>query len=180
VDRFYANVASGCTCFYRCTPGFPANFYTCQSGLMFNDAKQICDWPYNMVCTVPPPLPPRPPPRPTAPPRPLPPPKPPARPPPPPRPRPPSPKPRPPPLPPLPPSPPGPRFRFTGYYESWVDPWVGNAADSQLASLASYVNIVCLAFMLPDSTYTGGVTFQGTGLSFRCAAVWRHSVLQLP
>ncbi len=54
--------------------------------------------------------------------------------------------------------------------QSWTDPWVSSATSSQLASLPSYVNIVCVAFMLPDASYSGGVTFEGTGLSFRWAA----------
>lgn len=53
--------------------------------------------------------------------------------------------------------------------QSWRDPRVSTAAASQLASLPSHVNIVCVAFMLPDATYRGGLTFAGTGLSFRCA-----------
>ncbi|KAI3429384.1 hypothetical protein D9Q98_005479 [Chlorella vulgaris] len=93
IDRFYANIASGCSCFYRCTPG-RSYAYTCQSPTLFNEAQQ------------------------------------------------------------------------QSYYESWADPWAGDAASSAIASLPSYANIICLSFMLPDSTYHGGITFAGTGLSF--------------
>ena len=53
--------------------------------------------------------------------------------------------------------------------QSWSDPYAETAAASQLATLPPYVNIVCLAFMQPDTSYAGGITLDGTGLQFRCA-----------
>lgn len=44
-------------------------------------------------------------------------------------------------------------------------PWVASGADSELASLEGYT-LVMLSFMQPDCTYTGGLTFEGTGLQF--------------
>lgn len=44
VDRFYAEVLAGCTCFYRCTPSGTSYKYDCQPGLLFNEALQLCDW----------------------------------------------------------------------------------------------------------------------------------------
>ncbi|KAL4447576.1 hypothetical protein ABPG75_004795 [Micractinium tetrahymenae] len=73
---------------------------------------------------------------------------------------------RPPPPPPRPPAPPGSRFHFAGYWESWAEPWAASPAASRLAQLPSYVDIVCLAFMWPEAPYRGGLTFEGTGLSF--------------
>lgn len=135
VDRFYAERQTCGSCFYRCgcQLGCPA-LYNCLAGLRFNEAIQVCDWPYNMppcAAKPSPPLPPHPP-RPP-------------RPPPSPRPRPPQP-PRPPhpPAPPSPPpAPPGSRFHFAGYLESWADPWASSAAASRLSQLPGYVDIVC-------------------------------------
>ncbi|KAH7620133.1 hypothetical protein NADE_008407 [Nannochloris sp. 'desiccata'] len=55
---------------------------------------------------------------------------------------------------------------FVGYFQSWSDPWSSSAATNKLANIPAYVNYVILSFMRPDSTYTGGVTFSGTGLDF--------------
>jgi chitinase len=52
------------------------------------------------------------------------------------------------------------------YYESWSDNWAGTGASLRLAKLPSYVNMVLLSFMQPDSSYSGGVTFAGTGIQF--------------
>ena len=71
--------------------------------------------------------------------------------------------------PPMPPMLPPPSPCLPCVPQSWRDPWAGTAAASRLAQLPSYANILCLSFMLPDATYQGGVTFEGTGLSFRCA-----------
>lgn len=46
-------------------------------------------------------------------------------------------------------------------------PWSSNGNTSQLVQLPSYVNVVCLSLMRPDVTYTGGLSFDGTGLDFR-------------
>ncbi|PSC68420.1 chitinase, partial [Micractinium conductrix] len=49
---------------------------------------------------------------------------------------------------------------------SWSDPWKGSAATHRLATLPAYVDLVYLSFMYPDATYTGGVTWAGTGIQF--------------
>ena len=56
--------------------------------------------------------------------------------------------------------------QYVGYYESWRDPWTSSAASSRIANLPPYVTQVLLSFFNPSSTYTGGVTFAGTGLDF--------------
>jgi hypothetical protein len=50
--------------------------------------------------------------------------------------------------------------------QSWADPYAESAEESAIASLPSYVSIVCLSFMTPNTSYAGGVTFDGTGLEF--------------
>lgn len=45
---------------------------------------------------------------------------------------------------------------FAGYYQTWSDSWKANGADTVLAKLPSYVNIVNLSFMAPDTTYVAG------------------------
>ena len=44
-------------------------------------------------------------------------------------------------------------------------PWTGNGAESELANLTGYTTVL-LSFMQPDTTYAGGLTFEGTGLQF--------------
>ncbi|KDD74301.1 hypothetical protein H632_c1418p0 [Helicosporidium sp. ATCC 50920] len=73
------------------------------------------------------------------------------------------------PLPPTPPPVPAedkPAYSYGVYVDSRGDPWVGEAADSKLGKFPKYVTHLFLAFMQPDTTYTGGVTFEGTGLRF--------------
>jgi hypothetical protein len=48
---------------------------------------------------------------------------------------------------------------------SWSMPWVGDGNESELANLNGY-NTVLLSFIQPDTTYAGGLTFEGTGLQF--------------
>lgn len=48
---------------------------------------------------------------------------------------------------------------------SWSMPWIGNGNESELANVNGY-NTVLLSFIQPDTTYTGGLTFEGTGLQF--------------
>ncbi len=45
---------------------------------------------------------------------------------------------------------------FVGYYQSWSDSYATSGADTVLAKLPSYVNVVNLAFMQPDTTYVAG------------------------
>jgi len=71
------------------------------------------------------------------------------------------------PIPPLPP--PGPpipasAYYFAGYYQSWSGPWAMSAEQVPIAAMPNYVNVIIMSFMKPDTTYAGGVTFQGTGL----------------
>jgi chitinase len=53
---------------------------------------------------------------------------------------------------------------FVGYYESWSDSYAGsNGADAPLAHLPSYVNVVNVSFMQPDTTYQpGSLVLRGT------------------
>lgn len=44
-------------------------------------------------------------------------------------------------------------------------PWTGNGEDSELAKLSGYTTVL-LSFAQPDMTYTGGLTFEGTGIQF--------------
>lgn len=157
----FADQGAGCASYFWCVGPNQYFYKTCQAGLLFSDAKQACDYPENVKCAPAPSTPPS---------SPSPPPAPPASPPPP----------SPPPSPPLPPSPPGPAWQYGAYYESWTDPWKGTAATHRLATLPSYVNIVYLSFMLPDATYSGGVTWSGTGLQFSSdAAVVKGAIALL-
>jgi chitinase len=71
-------------------------------------------------------------------------------------------------------------YSFVGYFQSWSDPWSATPAVNNLANIPSYVNYVILSFMRPDSTYTGGVTFAGTGLDFSSdAAVIKAAIALL-
>jgi len=56
--------------------------------------------------------------------------------------------------------------QYVGYYESWRDPYTSSASSSRIANLPPYVTQVLLSFFRPGSTYAGGVTFEGTGLTF--------------
>lgn len=56
--------------------------------------------------------------------------------------------------------------QYVGYYESWRDPWTSSAPTSQIANLPPYVTQVLLSFFNPAGSYSGGVTFTGTGLDF--------------
>lgn len=52
---------------------------------------------------------------------------------------------------------------FAGYYQSWSDAWKEKGEDTVLAKLPSYVNIVNLSFMMPDTTYVAGsLNLRGT------------------
>ncbi|WP_105616692.1 cellulose binding domain-containing protein [Vallitalea okinawensis] len=55
---------------------------------------------------------------------------------------------------------------FVGYFQSWSDKWASNGADTHLANLPKYVNVVMLAFGKPDMTYNGNLNLTGTGLEF--------------
>lgn len=52
-NDFYANMASTCTCFFRCASGGrPPTWGVCPTGQRFNDATQRCEPATNVACTV--------------------------------------------------------------------------------------------------------------------------------
>jgi chitinase len=54
---------------------------------------------------------------------------------------------------------------FVGYYQTWSDSWKANGADTILAKLPGYVNVVNLAFAEPNMSYTpGSLSLGGTGI----------------
>jgi len=72
-----------------------------------------------------------------------------------------------PPPPPPPSPPPTGGALFVGYYQSWSDSWKANGADTVLAHLPAYVNVVNLSFMEPNASYAAGsISLGGTGLGF--------------
>jgi chitinase len=53
---------------------------------------------------------------------------------------------------------------FVGYYQTWSDVWKATGAETVLAHLPAYVNVVNLAFMQPNTSYTAGsLSLGGTG-----------------
>ena len=54
---------------------------------------------------------------------------------------------------------------FVGYYQTWSDGWKANGADTALAHLPAYVNVVNLSFAKPDMSYSAGsLSLGGTGI----------------
>lgn len=53
-----------------------------------------------------------------------------------------------------------------GYLGSWIEPNVTDARSTKLARLPAYVNVVDLAFLRPDASYSGSLDLHGTGLEF--------------
>ncbi len=54
---------------------------------------------------------------------------------------------------------------FVGYYQTWSDSWKADGADTVLANLPSYVNVVNLSFAKPNMTYSpGSLSLSGTGV----------------
>jgi chitinase len=54
---------------------------------------------------------------------------------------------------------------FVGYYQTWSDAWKATGAETALAHLPPYVNVVDIAFMQPDTTYArGSLALGGTGV----------------
>ncbi|KAL4443449.1 hypothetical protein ABPG75_011186 [Micractinium tetrahymenae] len=52
-DDYYANMASTCTCFFRCASGGrPPTWGVCPTGQRFSDATQRCEPAANVACTV--------------------------------------------------------------------------------------------------------------------------------
>jgi chitinase len=55
---------------------------------------------------------------------------------------------------------------FVGYYQMWSETWTADGESTKLAKLPSYVNVVNLSFMQPDTTYVAGSTsLTGTGVT---------------
>jgi chitinase len=54
---------------------------------------------------------------------------------------------------------------FVGYYQTWSDGWKASGADTVLAKLPAYVNVVNLSFAQPGMSYTSGsLSLAGTGI----------------
>jgi chitinase len=54
---------------------------------------------------------------------------------------------------------------FVGYYQTWSDSWKANGADTVLAKLPAYVNVVNLSFAQPNMSYSAGsLSLGGTGI----------------
>jgi chitinase len=54
---------------------------------------------------------------------------------------------------------------FVGYYQTWSDSWKANGADTVLAKLPSYVNVVNISFAQPGMNYVAGsMSLGGTGI----------------
>ncbi|MEP7123395.1 MAG: carbohydrate-binding protein [Byssovorax sp.] len=54
---------------------------------------------------------------------------------------------------------------FVGYYQTWSDGWKANGADTVLAKLPSYVNVVNISFAQPNMNYAAGsLSLGGTGV----------------
>ena len=54
---------------------------------------------------------------------------------------------------------------FVGYYQTWSDSWKANGADTVLARLPGYVNVVNISFAQPDMSYVAGsLSLGGTGV----------------
>jgi chitinase len=54
---------------------------------------------------------------------------------------------------------------FVGYYQTWSDSWKANGADTALAKLPAYVNVVNISFAQPNMTYVAGsLSLGGTGI----------------
>lgn len=58
------------------------------------------------------------------------------------------------------------KYGYVVYYESWAEKYTENPFETHLANLPPYITFVMISFMKPDTTYTSGVTFEGTGLGF--------------
>lgn len=69
---------------------------------------------------------------------------------------------------------------YVGYFESWAENKNAETPEeTKLANLPPYVTHVMLSFMKPDTTYTSGVTFEGTGLIFRASAQVIKGAIQM-
>lgn len=57
--------------------------------------------------------------------------------------------------------------QYVGYFQTWSEVNTTDPLQTQIANLPPYVTQVMISFFKPDSTYSGGLTFEGTGLLFR-------------
>lgn len=55
---------------------------------------------------------------------------------------------------------------IAGYDQSWSAPWVSKGVDTQLAKYPSYLNMIILSFMKPDTQYAGNLSLENTGLDY--------------
>lgn len=56
--------------------------------------------------------------------------------------------------------------QYVGFYQSWSEIYTDIPLLTQLANFPAYVTHVVISFFRPDSSYQGGLTWEGTGLSF--------------
>ena len=57
--------------------------------------------------------------------------------------------------------------KYVGYFQTWSEIWASQGKTMTLANLPSYVNVVNLAFVFPDCSYTAGsFDLSRTGLQF--------------
>lgn len=56
--------------------------------------------------------------------------------------------------------------QYVGFFQSWSDVYTEIPQSSQMANLPPYVTEVDIAFFKPDASYSGGITWEGTGLLF--------------
>jgi hypothetical protein len=54
---------------------------------------------------------------------------------------------------------------LVGYFQTWSEHWAAEGSATTLAHLPSYVNVVNLAFLRPDTSYAAGsLSLGGTGV----------------
>jgi len=57
-------------------------------------------------------------------------------------------------------------YLYVGYFATWEEKSTTTASKTLLANLPSYVNIVNLSFMKPDTSYSGGLDISDCGFDF--------------
>lgn len=58
---------------------------------------------------------------------------------------------------------------YVGFYQSWSELNTDVPGLTELANFPPYVTQVAISFLKPDSSYQGGMTWDGTGLLFRAS-----------
>eukprot|EP00889_Picochlorum_renovo_P005883 jgi/Picre1/32913/NNA_008242.t1 len=67
--------------------------------------------------------------------------------------------------------------QYVGYFQTWSEMNTTDPYMTQMANLPPYVTQVMISFFKPDSTYAGGLTFEGTGLQFKSSpSVMRDAI----